>query len=162
MLLRVDGSLSVESPSMLSAASGECARDTECFDDQYRCAGCCLLPTVRRSVDNRRTERRRVADLCVAAADCCTTGTNSAGEPCWVKEFTNVRLRATSRPHTQVGRSLDDVTAGSLLQRRSSSRGNKRPSAHFSATDGKGTEVSLSPPTVSGTSLSRCSAVGQV
>ena len=156
----MDSSLSVESPSMLSAASGECARDTECFDDRYRCAG--LLTTVRRSVDNRRTNRHRVNDLCVAAADCCTTGTNSAGEPCWVKEFTNVRLGATSRPHMPVGKSLDDVTAGSLLQRRSSSRGNKRPSAQFSTPDGKSTEVSLSPPTVSGASLSRCSAAGQV
>jgi hypothetical protein len=121
-----------------------------------------LLPTVRRSVDYRRTNRRRVNDLCVAAADCCTTGTNSAGEPCWVNEFTNVHLGATSRPHMPVGKFLDDVTAGSLLQRRSSSRDNKRPSDHFSTTDGKTTEVSLSPPTVSGTSLSRCSAVGQV
>jgi hypothetical protein len=121
-----------------------------------------LSPTVRRSVDYRRTDRRRVADLCVAAADCCTTGTNSAGEPCWVKEFTNVRLGATSRPQMPAGKSLDDVTAGSLLQRRSASRGNKHPSAQFSTTDGKSTEVSQSPPTVSGASLSRCSAAGQV
>ena len=148
----MDSSLSVERPSMSSAASGECARDTECFDDRYRCAG--LLTTVRRSVDNRRTGRR-VADLCVAAADCCTTGTNSAGEPCWVNEFTNVHLGATSRPHMPVGKFLDDVTAGSLLQRRSSSRDNKRPSDHFSTTDGKTTEVSLSPPTSWVASLSR-------
>ena len=157
----MDSSLSVERPSMLSAASGECARDTECFDDQYRCAGCCQQCDGLLTTDGR-TVAESLTDLCAAAADCCTTGTNSAGEPCWVKEFTNVRLKATSRPHMPVGKSLDDVTAGSLLQRRSSSRGNKRPSAHFSTTDGKSTEVSLSPPTVSGASLSRSSAAGQV
>ena len=61
-VIRVDGGRTRftfgRRPSMLSAGSGECARDTACFDDQFRCAGC------RQQCDGLlTTDGRPVAEL---------------------------------------------------------------------------------------------------